>query len=136
MAARFRIPAHGEAAAAEFVALLAGLEREAMRLDARFRVPGTRIRFGLDPVIGILPFVGDVIGALWSLRLVGIARRLGADRALLTRMVWHVAIDFVIGLAPVIGPLFDIFYRANLRNLDLLLAEIAARRATPLERVT
>lgn len=126
-----RFPAHGELASAEFVALLARLEREAVLLDSRYLIPGTRIRFGLDPLIGILPLVGDVMGAAWSLRLVSMAQRLGADRALLQRMVWHVAVDFVIGLAPVIGPVFDIFYRGNLRNLDLLLGEIAARRAAP-----
>ncbi|MCB1514433.1 MAG: DUF4112 domain-containing protein [Hyphomicrobiaceae bacterium] len=127
-ARRFTFPQPGEPVDPAFVALLAQIEREAVLLDSRYRIPGTDIRFGLDPLIGILPVVGDVAAALWSLRLVGIARQLGSDASLIRRMLWHITIDFLIGLVPAVGPVADTFYRCNVRNLDLLLTAIAQRR--------
>lgn len=129
MPERFRFPRHGEQVEPAFVALLERLERESILLDGRFRVPGTGIRFGLDPLIGIIPIAGDVISAGWSLRLLGIARHLGAGPSLLRKMLLITFADFLVGLVPVLGPVVDIFYRGNMKNLGLLLEAIGEARS-------
>lgn len=126
----FRFPRHGEQVDPAFLALLEKLERESILLDSRFRVPGTGIRFGLDPLIGIIPLAGDIISAAWSLRLLAIARQLGPNPALMRKMLLIVAADFLLGLTPILGPLFDVFFRGNLRNLGLLLEAISKARAS------
>ena len=96
------------------------LERFAELLDAEFRVPGTNFRFGLDPLVGLLPGVGDSAMAMASLWIVYEARRLGASRATLARMLGNVAVDALVGVIPVVGDIFDASYRANRRNVALL----------------
>ncbi len=130
MNGRFRFPAQGVEVDPAFVAMLANLERESIQLDSRYRVAGTQIRFGLDPIIGIVPFVGDIAGAMWSLRLVDMARKLGAEPPLVRKMLWNVAIDFIVGLVPFIGPIADTFYRCNMRNLALLLEAVELNRSS------
>ncbi len=129
MSERLRFPRHGEQAEPAFLALLGRLERESILLDSRFRVPGTDIRFGIDPLIGIIPVAGDIIGAAWSLRLLAIARQLGTEPALVRKMLLIIAVDFLLGLTPILGPLIDIFFRSNMRNLGLLLEAISRARA-------
>jgi hypothetical protein len=103
----------------------------AVMLDSRFRIPWTGIRFGWDPVTGLVPIVGDLVMATVALRLVLLARRLGADRKLLLRMLGNVVTDTTLGAIPIVGPLFDIGYRANLRNLKLITDDIERRRRLP-----
>ncbi|MDC0661598.1 DUF4112 domain-containing protein [Marinobacter sp. SS21] len=99
---------------------LARLDRYARTLDSQFRVPFTRIRFGFDPLIGLVPVVGDVIGLLLSLYLVVEAIRLGAGPGLVMKMLGNLLAEFVIGLVPVLGDAFDVMWRANDRNAALL----------------
>jgi len=129
--ARFQLPRHGEQIDPAFLALLTRLEHESILLDSRFSIPGTRIRFGIDPLIGIIPIAGDIIGAAWSLRLIAIAHQLGTHPALMRKMLLIIAADFLLGLLPLVGPLIDIFYRSNMKNLALLLASISQTRAAP-----
>lgn len=129
MAERFRFPRHGEPVDPAYIALLERIERHAILLDARYRIPGTRISFGLDPLIGIIPIAGDIVSAAWSIGLLTAARQLGAQPALLRKMALLVAVDFLIGLVPIAGPIADIFYRSNMRNLNLLLTAIAHARS-------
>jgi hypothetical protein len=89
-------------------------------LDAGFRVPGTNIRFGLDPLLGLIPGVGDVVGAVLAGWILVEAVRLGASRATLVRMAGNVALDAVLGAVPIIGDIFDFAWKANLRNVALL----------------
>ncbi len=103
---------------------LALLRRAAWLLDGAARVPGTRFRFGLNSLIGLLPGGGDTLLALLSLAIVWQARKLGAPAALQRRMLANVAIEFGGGLVPVLGDLFDMAFKANLRNLDLLEAHL------------
>lgn len=130
MPERFRFPLHGEPVEPAFIALLEKLEQQSILLDSRYCIPGTQIRFGLDPLIGILPIAGDVASAAWSLQLLTIARKLGAPAPLLRQMMLIITVDFLVGLVPVVGPVADIFYRANMKNLTLLLNAIGAARAT------
>jgi hypothetical protein len=89
-------------------------------LDDAFRIPGTRIRFGLDPVIGLIPGLGDVVGGLLSTYIVVEAVRANAPRALLIRMLANLGIDMVLAAIPFVGDLFDAGWKANSRNLSLL----------------
>jgi hypothetical protein len=122
------IPVSGAPVPEEYLARLDRLDRFADLLDSRYRIPGTSIRFGWDPIVGLVPVAGDLVMVVASLQLMAQARGLGADRAMLTRMGVNVAIDFLAGSVPIIGPIFDLFFRANLRNLKLLTDEIQRRR--------
>lgn len=96
-------------------------------LDARFGVPGTRFRFGLDSLLGLVPGIGDGATALVSLYILLEARRLGAGMPTLLRMGWNVALDLGLGVVPVVGDVFDLFWKSNLKNIDLLEADLARR---------
>lgn len=89
-------------------------------LDSAARVPGTGFRFGLDPVLGLIPGLGDVAGAALSGYVVILASRLGAPKSVIVRMLGNVAIDTVAGAMPVVGDLFDAGWKSNTRNLALL----------------
>lgn len=95
-------------------------ERLARLLDSQFRVPGTRLRFGIDGVLGLLPGVGDAAGLALSSMVIVQAVRLGARGATVARMVLNVAIDTVLGAVPVLGSVFDFAFKANNRNVALL----------------
>lgn len=87
-------------------------------LDSQFNVAG--IRFGLDPIINIIPWVGDVIGVLLSLYILNIAREAKVSTIDMIRMVGNIVIDFIVGFIPFLGVIFDVAYKANLRNLIIL----------------
>jgi hypothetical protein len=89
-------------------------------LDSVARVPGTSFRFGLDPLLGLVPGLGDMTGAALSGYLVLLASRHGAPKAVIVRMLGNVAIDTVVGTMPVLGDLFDAGWKSNTRNLALL----------------
>lgn len=89
-------------------------------LDEAVRVPGTDFRFGLDPVLGILPGAGDAVAAALSLYPIAEAYRLDAPRSTITKMLGLVAIDFAVGSVPVLGTLFDAFWKANVWNARAL----------------
>jgi len=108
-------------------AALARLDRYATLMDARFRVPGTRIRFGLDPIIGLLPGIGDALGLALSLYVVVEAIRLGASKRVLFGMLRNVGLEALVGMVPVLGDVFDIGFKANLRNAALLRSYIEDR---------
>ncbi len=84
------------------------------------RVPGTRFRFGLDPVIGLVPGLGDAVGAAFSALILLAGVRLGAPPVVLLRMVGNIALDALVGAVPVLGDAFDFGFKANRRNLALL----------------
>jgi hypothetical protein len=100
-------------------------ERERLRwlarlMDARFVIPGVGARVGLDGLIGLIPGIGDTAGMLVSAYIVYRGHRLGAPPSLVGRMAANVAIDYLVGSVPVLGDLFDVAFKANMRNVDLL----------------
>ena len=99
---------------------LARLEALAKLLDVAFILPGTKIRYGIDGLIGLIPIVGDIITTAISLWLVREARALGAPWYITARMLGNVAVDGVVGLVPLAGDAFDVMFRANMRNVRLL----------------
>jgi Domain of unknown function (DUF4112) len=99
---------------------LARLDALAKLLDVAFIVPGTKVRYGIDGLIGLIPIIGDIITTAISLWLVREARALGAPWYLTMRMLGNVALDGVVGAVPLIGDAFDVMFRANIRNVKLL----------------
>jgi hypothetical protein len=97
-----------------------GVERFAWWLDSAIVVPGTRFRIGIDALVGLIPGVGDVVGALLSSYIIAVAAREGAPAAALLRMAINVGIESLIGAIPLVGDLFDAAWRANERNVRLL----------------
>src|SRR3954464_7071683 len=99
------------------------LQRLAFRarlMDNRFRIPGTDIRFGLDALIGLIPGGGDLATFAVSAYMIFVMAENGASAALLARMVVNVLIDAIVGSIPVLGDLFDVAFKANVRNLRLM----------------
>src|SRR5471032_2223716 len=99
---------------------LARLDALAKLLDIAFIVPGTKIRYGIDGIINLIPVVGDIITTAISLWLVREARALGAPWHVTARMLGNVAVQGVAGIVPVAGDAFDVLFRANVRNVRLL----------------
>ena len=99
---------------------LARLEALGELLDMAFMVPGTRMRFGIDGLIGLIPVAGDIITTAIALWVVREARALGAPRYLVARMLTNVAIDGAFGAVPLIGDAFDVAFKANVRNIRML----------------
>ena len=99
---------------------IARLDALASLLDTAILIPGTNVRFGLDALIGLVPGVGDVVTTFLSLYIVKEARALGAPRHLILRMLGNVALDGVVGVVPLAGDVFDVMWRANRRNMNLL----------------
>lgn len=89
-------------------------------MDSAFVIPGTNKRIGLDAVIGLLPVVGDAIGAIVSGYIMTTAAKLGVSRVVLARMMMNTAIDTVVGIVPFVGDLFDAAWKANVKNAALL----------------
>jgi hypothetical protein len=99
-------------------------------LDSAAAVPGTGIRFGVDAVLGLIPGLGDVAGAVLAGYLVLLAQRMGAPRSVVLRMLGNVAVDTLGGTVPLIGDLFDVAFKSNTRNLALLERAIARPATT------
>jgi hypothetical protein len=96
-------------------------EKLVRALDDGIRIPGTRIRFGLDPLIGFfLPAVGDAATGVASVALLALAWRRRVPVVTMLRMVLNIAIDALVGSVPVAGDLFDLFWRSNRKNLELV----------------
>ena len=99
-------------------------------LDNAFQIPGTQFRIGLDAIVGIIPGIGDAIGAVFSTFIVFQAARLGVSRATLARMMGNAVLDTIIGAIPLLGDLFDAGWKANTKNMALLEAHLDRPAAT------
>jgi hypothetical protein len=96
------------------------MEVLARLMDSRFRIPGTSIRFGFDALIGLIPGAGDLSTFAISGYMLLIMARNGASGFVLARMVVNILVDTIVGAIPVIGDIFDIAFKANIRNLQLM----------------
>jgi hypothetical protein len=99
---------------------MARIRRWSHLMDKAFRVPGTRLRFGWDAIVGLVPGVGDAATALFSLFILVHAFRIRVPGVVRARMLLNIGIDFVVGAVPLLGDLFDFAWKANSRNLELL----------------
>ena len=89
-------------------------------LDEAFRIPGTNLRFGWDPLIGLIPWVGDALTAIFGCAIIVQAHRMRVPRIVQVRMLMNVGIDLVTGIVPVLGDAVDFFWKSNTKNFDLL----------------
>jgi hypothetical protein len=96
------------------------LDRLARLLDDFIRIPFLNVRVGLDPILGLVPWVGDTLTALFSLYLIGSAVQYRAPKVIVMRMAMNVAFDFLLGIIPFIGDASDFFVKSNRWNMDLL----------------
>ncbi|MEZ5818976.1 MAG: DUF4112 domain-containing protein [Hyphomicrobiaceae bacterium] len=103
------------------------VEALARAMDSVITIPGTDFRVGFDALIGLVPVVGDVVSQVISSYIIWEARRLGVSRFTMARMVGNSLVDMTIGAIPVVGDAFDMAFRANLRNVALLKAEMERR---------
>jgi hypothetical protein len=115
--------ASGDAASAP----LKRMETVAWLLDSAFVIPGTRQRVGVDAIIGLIPGLGDIATTLLSTYVIWEARNLGLSRFAIGRMVANLAVHASIGAIPVLGDLFDAFFRVNQRNMRIVRAQLARR---------
>jgi hypothetical protein len=95
-------------------------------LDDAIRVPGTGIRFGIDPLVGLVPGLGDLLGGAASVYIILEAARAGAPASVITRMALNVGIDTLVGGVPLVGDLFDFAWKSNARNVKLLAGHLEA----------
>ncbi|MDA8746318.1 DUF4112 domain-containing protein [Rubripirellula amarantea] len=89
-------------------------------LDTKLRIPGTNVRFGVDFILGLVPGAGDLLSLGLSGILIATMAKNGASAKLVTKMLGNVLLDTIVGTVPVLGNLFDLFFKANYRNLELM----------------
>jgi hypothetical protein len=98
--------------------------------DQAFAVPGTQWRFGIDALFGLVPGLGDIMGAVVAVYALHVARTLRAPGAIQLHMLGNIAVDAIVGTVPLAGDLFDFVFKAQTRNLALLDAWVAAPEPT------
>jgi len=99
---------------------LEGLRKISQLLDSAFPVPGTSYRIGLDPIMGLVPWIGDLVSPLFTIGILWQARDLAVPRVVQLRMIFNVAIDALVGVVPLVGDLFDFAWKSNNMNMALL----------------
>lgn len=108
-------------------AALQRLQAVANVLDSAFVIPGTRQRVGIDAIIGLIPGLGDIVTTVLSSYIIWEARNLGVSRVALARMITNLGIHAAFGSVPLVGDLFDAFFRVNQRNMRILRAQLGRR---------
>lgn len=96
------------------------LKQYAKLLDSKFRIPGTDMTFGIDPLLGLIPGLGDLIGYGFSAVLLYSAFKKGVKGEVLIKMLGNIGLDALVGMVPILGTVFDFVYKANTRNYQLL----------------
>jgi Domain of unknown function (DUF4112) len=105
---------------ADQLKMLTRLKRIARFMDAGWGIPFTKFRFGADSVLGLVPGAGDVVAMFVSIYVLVKAHEMGAPKPLLMKMAGNIAIDTGLGAVPVLGDVFDMFFKSNVKNVDLL----------------
>ena len=96
------------------------LKRLSHNLDESITIPGTERKIGIDPIIGLIPGGGDLIGGALSIYIMHAGIRMGMPRSVIVRMFGNIALEFIIGCIPIIGDLFDAMWKSNQRNVKLI----------------
>ena len=99
---------------------LEALRKLQQLLDQAFRVPGTSLRFGWDPIIGLIPWAGDALTAILSCAIIVQAHHMRVPKVVQLRMLFNVAIDLIVGAIPLFGDVADVFWKSNTMNFALL----------------
>jgi Domain of unknown function (DUF4112) len=95
-------------------------------MDTSIGIPGTRFRFGLDPILGLVPGAGDLISTGFSAYIIYLATRVGISNQDLRQMIFNVGLEAVVGTVPLVGDMFDAVYKSNIRNLAILEKHLTA----------
>ena len=96
------------------------IEKLAVLMDSKFTIPGTKFRFGLDPILNLIPFLGEAVSFAISGALVAIMAKHGASGKTVVKMILNIIVDLIIGGIPLVGKVGDFFFKANKKNLALL----------------
>ena len=107
---------------------VARLEALATLLDSAFIIPGTKQRVGIDALLGLIPGIGDAVSTALSAYIIWEARQLGLPRWKIARMIGNVALDTTLGAVPLAGDVFDVFFRANKRNMQIVRDHVARKQ--------
>jgi len=111
---------------------LAALRHVSRLLDSAFEIPGTSVRFGLDPIVGLIPGIGDLVSPIFTVAILVQACQLGVPKVVQARMLINAGLDALVGAVPLLGDLFDVAWKANDLNLALLERHAyEERRASP-----
>lgn len=121
---------------AERIARLNRIRNFSRLMDSAFRIPGTSFRFGWDPIIGLIPGAGDLVSTMVSAYIIYLAARFRLPPKVLLQMILNISLEAVVGAVPLVGDLFDAFYKSNLRNLALLEKHIHGVESEPGEAVS
>ena len=99
---------------------LVRLRQLSENLDESFTIPGTKIKFGIDGLIGLIPGGGDIIGCLFSLYILRTAIRMKLPKTAILSIIFNIILDTTIGIIPIAGDIFDIFWKSNKRNMRII----------------
>ena len=112
-------------------AALARITMLARTMDSLYAIPGTKIRLGLDAIFGLVPIAGDLISQAISTYIIWEARKLGVSKLTMARMLGNTLVDTMIGAVPLAGDVFDVAFRANMKNLRILQRHLEKRGYRP-----
>jgi hypothetical protein len=101
------------------------IRKIAKLLDTAIGIPGTKFRIGLDPILGLIPGGGDLVGAIISAYMIYLATSFGLEKSKITQMIKNIALETTVGFVPIVGDIFDVYFKANIRNLDILEQHLA-----------
>ncbi len=110
------------------------LERLARTLDSALRLPGTPVRFGVDSIVGLVPAIGDTVMLLPAVWIMIEGWRMGLRKRALSQMVFNTSADWLLGSVPLLGDVFDVGWKSNLRNVALIRKEIEREIAREIKR--
>ncbi|MUG99955.1 DUF4112 domain-containing protein [Scytonema sp. UIC 10036] len=105
---------------AKRIATLNRIRKLSRLMDTSLRIPGTGFRIGIDPIIGLIPGAGDLISTGFSAYIIFLAARFNLPPQDLAQMIFNITLEGVVGTVPLVGDLFDAFYKSNIRNLAIL----------------
>ena len=104
-------------------------------LDSAVPIPGTKYRVGLDPIIGLIPGIGDAVTSLMSTYIILVGLQMKVSRFTLLRMVFNVGIESIVGILPVVGDVFDVYWKSNERNRLLLEKSLANPQGQAVDKI-
>lgn len=105
---------------AERLATLNRIRKLSRLMDTAIRIPGTRFRIGLDPIMGLIPGAGDLVSTAFSAYIIYLATRFGIPGKDLRKMLFNIGLEAAVGTVPLVGDMFDAYYKSNIRNLAIL----------------
>jgi len=104
---------------------LVRLRQLSKNLDESFTIPGTRIKFGMDALLGLVPGGGDLVSGIFSLYMLRAAMKMNLPKRAIFSMLANIILDTTVGVIPVAGDIFDVFWKSNKRNMNIIEKHIA-----------